>query len=274
MARYRKVEIKTWSDGKFRSLTPIPPCGQGLWLWFLTGTRTTNIPGVVIGTDVVMAAELRWPLEAFRKAFGEAFAKGMAKGDWDAGLVWLPNASRPGETRNKPESPNVIRSWRDTWDEIPECALKLEVWQQLKGFAEAFGEGFGEAFAEACRHPSGKALPNQEQEQEQDSKREIPPTPQGGLSGAKAPSGRRPRGIQERSRRMWISLTEAIKRLSGTPGFDWTKLEGELKDRNAYLVGERVGFRSIADRTKFNEGELKRRYRELYEQLLEREGAH
>lgn len=171
MARYRKVEVKTWSDDKFRELTPIPPCGQGLWLWFLTGTRTTNIPGIVIGTGRVMAAELNWSLEAFREAFREAYAKGMAKGDLEAGLVWLPNASRTGDGRNKPESPNVIRSWRDTWDEIPECPLKLEAWQQLKAFAEAFGEGFKKAFMEACRKPSLKASPNQEQEQEQNTER-------------------------------------------------------------------------------------------------------
>jgi len=168
MARWRKVEVKTWGDDKFRRLTPIPPCGQGLWMWLLTGPRTTNIPGIVIGTDVVMAAELRWPLEAFREAFGEAFREGMAKGCWEAGLVWLPNAAKVGEQRNKPESPNVIRSWRDTWDEIPECRLKLEAWHHLKAFAEAFGEGFAKAFGEACRQPSVKALPNQEQEQEQE----------------------------------------------------------------------------------------------------------
>ena len=168
MARYRKVEVKTWNDGKFRELSPIQPCGQGLWIWFLTGTRTTNIPGVVIGTDVVMAAELRWPIEAFLKAFEEGSSRGMVKADWKAGLVWLPNASRAGDKRNKPESPNVIRSWRDTWDEIPECALKLEIWQQLKGFADAFGKGFKDAFLEACRKPYVKAMPNQEQEQEQE----------------------------------------------------------------------------------------------------------
>ena len=209
MGRYRKVEVKTWADGKFRELSPIPPCGQGLWLWFLTGTRTTNIPGVVIGTDQVMAAELRWPVEAFREAFREAFAKGMAKGDWEAGLVWLPNASRPGDNRNKPESPNVIRSWRDTWDEIPECALKLEVWQQLKAFAEAFGKGFGEAFLEACRKPwvkpSGKPSPNQEQEQEQEQNH-SPPTPLTGGAGVGAVPVRN--GESRSPRDAWRDVTE------------------------------------------------------------------
>lgn len=172
MARYRKVEVRTWNDDRFRSLSPIPPCAQGLWLWLLTGPRTTNIPGIVVGTDAVMAAELQWSLEAFRKAFSEIANEGMAKACWKAGLVWLPNATRPGESRNKPESPNVIRSWRDTWDEIPECELKLEVWQQLKAFAESFGKSFPQAFREACRKPRLKASPIQEQEQEQKQEQE------------------------------------------------------------------------------------------------------
>lgn len=176
MARYRNVEVRTWSDLKFRELTPVPPCGQGLWLWFLTGTRTTNIPGVVLGTDAVMAAELRWPLEAFHEAFAEVLDKGMVKHDWKAGLVWLPNASRPGDSRNKPVSPNVVKSWRDTWAEIPECGLKLEIWQQLKAFTEVFGEGFVKAFLEVCRKPSVKARPIQEQEQEQKQEKDSLPT--------------------------------------------------------------------------------------------------
>lgn len=164
MARYRKVEPKTWRDDKFRQLSAPQPNGQTLWMWLLTGPCTTNIPGVLLGTDAVMAAEIRWPLKAFREAFGEASAKGMAKADFDAGLVWLKNSLRPGDDRNKPESPNVVRSWRDTWDEIPECSLKIEMWQQLKAFTKGLGEGFHKAFLEACRQPS----PNQEQEQEQE----------------------------------------------------------------------------------------------------------
>lgn len=175
MARYRKVEVKTWKDAKFRTLTPIPPCGQGLWLWLLTGPHTTNIPGVLTGTDRVMAAELHWPVEAFRKAFGELSAKAMAMGDFDAGLTFLPKAVKPGgeggeggKGRNKPESPNVVRSWRDTWDELPDCRLKLHVWEHLRAFCKALGEPYLKAFGEACDKPSVNPMPNQDQEQEQE----------------------------------------------------------------------------------------------------------
>ena len=84
----------------------------------------------------------------------------MVKVDWEARLVWLPQAKK----YNRPESPNVVRSWRDHWDNVPECALKVEAYHALKAFTEGLGEAFAKAFAEACAHPS----PNQEQEQEQE----------------------------------------------------------------------------------------------------------
>jgi hypothetical protein len=93
----------------------------------------------------------------------------MVEADWEARVVWIPKVIH----YSKPESPNVVLSWRRMWDEIPACALKLKAQASLKASVEALGEGFAEAFAEACGHP----LPNQEQEQEQDT----PPTvPRGG----------------------------------------------------------------------------------------------
>lgn len=41
MGRYRKIEVQMWGDEKFRSLSEIPPCAQGLWLYLLTGTHTS-----------------------------------------------------------------------------------------------------------------------------------------------------------------------------------------------------------------------------------------
>ncbi len=182
MARYRKFDLRTWSDEKFRSLTALPPSGQSLWVFFLLGPQTTSIPGLFEASDVVLAHRLRWPMKAFREAFLEVSAKGMAKADWEAGLVWLPNAPR----YNKPESPNVIRSWGSIFDELPECKLKCEAYQALKAFAEGWGEGYAEAFLEALREPSGKAMANQEQEREPNAVRASAP---GGGDGGTGPGG-------------------------------------------------------------------------------------
>lgn len=164
--RYRKVTVAIWADAKFRALSPIPPCGQGLWLYLLTARETIKIPGLIPAGKAALAESLKWSPEAFAKAFAEASVQGMVEADWEAPLVFLPNAVE----HNAPESPNVVTGWRDQWAEIPDCALKLKAWQRLKAFTEGIGEGFGKAFREACRQPS----PNQEQEQEQEQEKKKP----------------------------------------------------------------------------------------------------
>ena len=175
MSRYRKIEVRTWSDEKFRALSPVQPSGQGLWFFLLTGPHTGPIPGLFRAGRAAMAEELGWPLEAFDEAFREVSEQGMAKADFVARLVWLPNAIK----HNKPESPNVVKSWSTEFDLLPECPLKLEALEALKTFICALGPGFSGAFLgafephgksspKASVKPSGKTMPNQEQEQEQE----------------------------------------------------------------------------------------------------------
>jgi hypothetical protein len=181
MSRYRKIEVRTWSDEKFRVLSPVQPSGQGLWFFLLTGPHTGPIPGLFRAGRAAMAEELGWPLEAFDEAFREVFQQGMAKADFTARLMWLPNAIK----HNKPESPNVVKSWAPEFDLLPECPLKLEALEAIKTFVCALGPGFSSAFAGAFEShgkpsgkasgkpsgkPSGKTMPNQEQEQEQEVK--------------------------------------------------------------------------------------------------------
>lgn len=192
MSRYRKIEVRTWSDEKFRSLSAMPPSGQGLWFFLLTGPHTNAIPGLFRAGRAAMAEELNWDQEAFDEAFREVSDKGMAKADFKARLVWLPKAIQ----HNKPESPNVVRGWRVELDLLPECDLKSEA---IKGIREALGllgapyvEAFDEVLSgkkkdsekdggKPSRKPSAKAMPNQEQEQEQEQEK-------------KAPSAKSPRG--------------------------------------------------------------------------------
>lgn len=123
-----------------------------------------------------MAEELDWDVEAFDEAFQEVFENGMAKADFKARLVWLPNALK----HNKPESPNVVRSWRVELDLLPECDLKNEAIARIREILESIGPSYVQAFDEVLcgdsRKPSSKpssktsakTTPNQEQEQEQE----------------------------------------------------------------------------------------------------------
>lgn len=168
MSRYRKVAVKTWGDEKFRQLSPIPPCGQGLWLFLITGPLSGGVPGLFRAGRAMLAEELRWDPEAFDKAFDEAFMLGMVKADFEARVVWVPKAI----TYNKPESPNVVKYWGSEFDLIPECDLKYEALAAIKAFVFTLDESFGKAFIEAFEKSSIKTLPNQEQEQEHQQEQE------------------------------------------------------------------------------------------------------
>jgi hypothetical protein len=155
MSRYRKIEARIWNDAKFAALSDR---GKLVFLFLLTHPNLTML-GAMRATIPGLAAELGMDAKAFRQAFGEAFAKGMVKHDEAAAFMWLPNFLR----YNKPESPNVVKAWPHALELVPECALKHELNQQLKAFAEGMTEGFSKAFTEAF----AKTMPNQEQEQEQ-----------------------------------------------------------------------------------------------------------
>lgn len=165
MGRYSKVYRRMWNDEKFRSLSPLKPSGQALWLYLLTCTENQNIPGLFEAREVAMADKLRWDLDAFRYAFQEALNQGMIKADWEAGLVWLPK----GIHHNRPGSINVVKSWGNTWDDLPECGLKSEAYQYLLAFFDGMGDAFRYAFEESC----AKACAIQEQEQEHRQEQNI-----------------------------------------------------------------------------------------------------
>jgi len=134
-----------WGDGRFRQLSSPQPSAKYLWIFLLTGPHTSNIPGLFRVGELALSEELGWTVKAFREAFAEVFSKGLAKADWSARVVWIKNAI----AYNQPESPNVVKSWRTSWDEIPECALKVEAHERLKAFTEGLGEACGEAFGES-----------------------------------------------------------------------------------------------------------------------------
>jgi uncharacterized phage protein (TIGR02220 family) len=171
-----------WGDEKFRRLSVPQPNGQTCWLYLLTGPHTGPIPGLAVTGQAALSEALGWPLKAFRTAFSEIAAQGMAEADWLARVVFLPKAI----DHNPPESPNVVRAWPRYMAEIPECSLKvraaalLKDWLAVKG--EAWAEAYEEAWPKASGKPSPQPLANQEQEQEQERSRagKTPLTPHGG----------------------------------------------------------------------------------------------
>jgi len=181
--RYRKVTTRMWNDGNFLALSAPKPSAQVLWFFLLTGPFSTPVPGVVVATLGGIADRLQWPAPATRRCWDEIAAREMATADWTRSLVWLPNALQ----HNKPESPNVAKSWRRYMDEhVPECLLRQAIERSIlaelarieknpKAFVEAFRKDFTEAFQEGHQR-SFPESGNREQVQE-------PPKPPSGEGG-------------------------------------------------------------------------------------------
>jgi hypothetical protein len=156
MGRYRKIDMRIQNDAKFRSLSE-----RAKLVFFLTLSHPNmTMIGAMRATIPGLSAEWSMPEESLREAFQEVFSKGMVKADESACFVWLPNFLK----YNRPESPNVVKSWPEAFDLLPECSMKGELFQSLKQFAVGLSEGFTKAFMEAF----AKTMPNQEQEQEQE----------------------------------------------------------------------------------------------------------
>lgn len=159
MGRYRKIDTRVWNDEKFCALSDR---AKLVFFMLMTHPSMTSM-GAMRGTTAGLAEELHWGTEAFMEAFQEVLSKGMAEYDPKACFIALPNFLK----YNSPESPNVVKSWTAALDLLPECSLKTGVIARSK----ALLEGFGGAWAKASgrlREGFGKAMPNQEQEQEQD----------------------------------------------------------------------------------------------------------
>lgn len=153
MSRYKKIEMQMWGDVKFRALSAPPPNARDCWIHLLTNRCNTSIPGVYHAYAEGLSRDLGWSVKDYRKVFAEVFSKGMVKVDWEAGLVFIPNAIK----HNLPENPKVIIGWGKHWEELPECPLKIEAYQHLKDFLIDYtkdkAESFLEAFGKTIRYP-------------------------------------------------------------------------------------------------------------------------
>jgi hypothetical protein len=165
--RYRKIDPRIWNDEKFRALSDD---GKLVFLLILTHTHMTALGAMRKGI-AGLAEDMGWELSRMTKAFGEAFGEGLVEADAKAQFLGAPKFLK----YNPPESPNVVTAWVKAWDDIPECALKVQLWYRVEAFLKAFGEAFLKAWAIPSPKPLAKPLANQEQEQEQEQEQKDAP---------------------------------------------------------------------------------------------------
>jgi hypothetical protein len=88
-------------------------------------------------------------------------------------LVWVPAAVK----HNRPQSANVVKSWKSAYDELPECLLKAEAIEELRDSMKAMGDAFQDAFQDAFPKESEKHELSKKQEAR--SKKDPPKPPRG-----------------------------------------------------------------------------------------------
>jgi len=165
-----------WGDAKFKRLSKLSASGQALWIFLLTGSETSIIPGLFEAGRAGLAERLSWSIEDFDRCFAEIENQKMVKADFENRLVWVPNAVR----YNPPASPNVVRSWSREFAVLPECELKSEAERAICAQLQCAGPSFRRAFSDnlikrreagssgkASQKTLRKALPNQKQKDEQ-----------------------------------------------------------------------------------------------------------
>jgi hypothetical protein len=202
VARYRKVDTRIWNDERFMALSDD---AQLAFFLIMTNPHMTGL-GAMRATIPGLAAEKRWSTPRFRRAFEEARQVGMVEHDEAAAFVALPNFLR----YNQPENPNVVTSWRESLDLIPECRGKHALICRTVRFVESLGEAWSKALPEAFREALAKGMAKQDQEQEQEQEEDPPKAPRRGASG-EGP-GFSPGEIAWRVMETWRAHLEAWRR--------------------------------------------------------------
>lgn len=135
---YRTLNVGIWGDAKFRRLSWR---AKLLFIYLLTGSHTDGLPGLYAVGAAALAEALGQTVDELIANFAELMSLGMALADWDARVVYLPNAIK----HQPPNNPNHLTSWVKMLRRIPECPLKDAWLEQLTRWAEAAGKRYVEA---------------------------------------------------------------------------------------------------------------------------------
>jgi hypothetical protein len=161
---YRKVSPGLWEDAKFKSWGPVPRSPHTLLLWLLTGPTLRSLPGIAPVGRSSMIERIKWPEAEFDKCMAVLVKDRIVIVDYEAPILWLPNAIR----YNAPNSSKNVAAWGSQWRDVPECELKDAIWRHLLACCEFFdktksksGDSFVTAFRKACHRPEmfDSALP-------------------------------------------------------------------------------------------------------------------
>lgn len=147
-------------------------------MYFLTTTHSLPIPGVILGGEGTFSEGLGWSVETYRETLQELLDKGMRVRVQDQ-IVWLSN----GLKYNPPSCPNNIKTWGKTFDDIPDSALKSQIYEAMKDASKRWRG----VFSKEVRSPTT----NTYHQPSLDLFEGVPPTrtPQGSAPGSGSGTG-------------------------------------------------------------------------------------
>jgi hypothetical protein len=160
MPRYSKIPRSIWNESTFRGLSGYAKLTYFLFLSFPHQTSVGAMRATVPG----LAAELGCSVRRLRSAVNQLIEAGYIEVDDDASYIGIRDFLR----WNRPENPNVMKSWVSVLELLPDCRHKDHLCEGLREMAEELGEPFLKAFREAFR--KGLPIQKQEQKQEQEQK--------------------------------------------------------------------------------------------------------
>lgn len=184
MGIYSSIDRKINGDAWFRGLSHM---AQLLWFRLLTGSHVTPVAGLWAANEEGLARSFGFTIKEFREAFAETSSEPASNGlprvisDWNAGLIWVPNSI---EMRcNQPPNSNVLKSWGEYVELLPECELKTKALQYLRTWVEQHRNRYGSVptWLETC----SAMVSRQEQEQEQEQEQCVDATPKSRPARAK-----------------------------------------------------------------------------------------
>ena len=179
--RWSAVTRAMWTDERFLNLTSPQPNAQTLWLYLLTTPYQIPIPGLLPLGPGAIADDLGWDTSDVRTHLAELEEAEMIMICRRPALIFLPRAIH----HNQPANPNMIKGWRNGFDNLPECVLRGDALTLLReGLKPSLLPAFDKIFASAAKQattriaakptPEKKAklngsangMRNQDQEQE------------------------------------------------------------------------------------------------------------
>ena len=140
MAHFRPIDVRIWSDAQFVKLSDD---GKLLFLLVLTHPNMTML-GAMRGTVAGLAAELGWTAMRGDEAFSQLVCADhpLVEYDEQARYIGLPKFLK----YQPPANGNVVKSWREPWELIPECKLKDQLLCRIREHLQTRGPTFITAF--------------------------------------------------------------------------------------------------------------------------------